>query len=77
MFFPHEIALLVAVGLPIAVVVGVNLILAVTGETGTLLLPTLRPWPSVLTPVDVTPSSTSEPAPETDAANDPALRQAA
>ena len=50
MDFLHEYALLVAVALPVAVVGVINLVLAVTGESGTLLLPSLRDYPSIEMP---------------------------
>ena len=50
MDFLHEYALLVAVALPVAVVGVINLVLAVTGESGTLLLPSLRGYPSIEMP---------------------------
>ena len=45
MEFLHEYSLLIAVALPVAVVVVINLLLALTGESGTLLLPSLRGYP--------------------------------
>ena len=39
--FANEFSLLVAVALPVAVIVGINALLAATGEKGTLLWPSL------------------------------------
>lgn len=61
MDFVHEYALLVVVALPVAIVAGLNVILAVSGESGTLLLPSLKPFPSVDFAVAV--ESTPEVAP--------------
>lgn len=47
MFAIHEIALLVAVALPVAAIVALNLWLFVFGERGTLLLPHLGRFPAV------------------------------
>jgi hypothetical protein len=47
MNFIQEFALLIAVGLPVATIVGYNLVLAALGESGTLLLPSLRPYPAL------------------------------
>ena len=43
----HEVAFLAAVLLPVGVVALLNLVLAVTGESGTLLLPSLRRFPTL------------------------------
>jgi len=52
----NEYSLLIAVAMPVVVIVGINLILALTGETGTLLLPSLRGYPAIdLTHVEATP----------------------
>ena len=45
MDFLQEYSLLIAVTLPVAVVAVTNLLLALTGESGTLLLPSLRGYP--------------------------------
>jgi hypothetical protein len=45
-----NVGLLVAVATPVAVVVVMNALLALGGESGTLLLPTLRAYPAVLDP---------------------------
>ena len=55
----HEFWLLIAVAVPVAAVVVVNLALALTGERGTLLLPTPASFPAVPMP-DV--EETVEPA---------------
>ena len=41
MDFTQEFALLVVVVLPVAVIVVTNVVLSLTGESGTLLLPSL------------------------------------
>jgi hypothetical protein len=43
----NEYALLAAFLLPVGVLGALNLLLALTGEAGTLLLPTLRSYPRV------------------------------
>ena len=59
--FLHEYALLIAVGLPVAVVVGIQVYLFVCGERGTLLFPSLRPYESI----DITePAIVDQPEPE-------------
>lgn len=50
MDFFHEYALLIAIALPVVVIVLIDLALALTGERGTLLLPSLGPFPSVPMP---------------------------
>ena len=45
-----NVGLLVAVATPVAVVVVMNVLLALGGEKGTLLLPSLRGYPTVLDP---------------------------
>jgi len=75
MFARHEIALLIVVVLPLAVIVGIDAYLVLHGETDTLLLPGFFPFPSI----ELDP----EPGPETvheAAAAEPtreALREAA
>ena len=63
MEFLHEYSLLVAVALPVAVVVIINILLALTGESGTLLLPSIRGYPVSrdLPLIEATPEA---PAPE-------------
>jgi hypothetical protein len=46
MKFIQEYSLLIAVATPAMVIVGIQIWLFVTGERGTLLLPSLRPFPS-------------------------------
>lgn len=58
MEFLNEYSLLVVVALPIAIVAGLNLVLGMTGESGTLLLPSLRGYPAVEIPrVETTPEA--------------------
>ena len=47
MFLFNEYALLVAVATPVVVMVGLNVYLAMREETGALLLPSLRAFPSI------------------------------
>jgi hypothetical protein len=44
-------------------VVGINFVLAITGESGTLLLPSLRGYPVVETPRIETAPEAAEPVP--------------
>ena len=44
MMFTHEIAELTVVVLPVAIIAISNVALALTGETGTLLLPSPALW---------------------------------
>jgi len=44
--YPHEIALLVVVVTPVIVVAGIDVYLALHGETETLLLPRILAFPS-------------------------------
>lgn len=48
MEFINEYGLLVAIATPVAVVAIINVMLAFGGESGTLLLPTLKDYPAVL-----------------------------
>ena len=43
----HDIALLVAVAIPVATVVALNVLLTVAGEKGTLLIPVSGPFASI------------------------------
>ena len=60
MGFFDEYGLLVAIATPVAVIGLVNVLLALGGETGTLLLPTLKGFPSVL---QAAPAPIAEPMP--------------
>jgi len=44
----QEYALLVAVSLPVIVIVAIQVFLFISGERGTLLLPNLRPFASIV-----------------------------
>ena len=46
MFF-QEYGLLVAVAVPVVVIVGMQVVLFIAGERGTLLLPSLKPFESI------------------------------
>ena len=48
MEFINEYGLLIAVATPVGAIACINLLLAFAGERGTLLFPSLRPYPSVL-----------------------------
>ena len=48
MEFINEYGLLVAVATPVAVIGLINVVLALAGESGTLLLPSLKGYPPVL-----------------------------
>ena len=56
-----EYAFLAAFLLPVGVLGAMNLVLALTGETGTLLLPTLRAYPKV--DLQESAAAVAEPAP--------------
>ena len=45
--FFQEYGLLVAVAVPVAVIVAMQVLLFIAGERGTLLLPSLRPFESI------------------------------
>ena len=61
----HEIALLVAVAIPVAAVLGLNIFAALGGEEGTLLLPVPHPFASiVLAEEPVAEEHAMEPQPE-------------
>ncbi len=56
MEFLNEYSLAFAVALPVGIIAGLNVILAITGESGTLLLPSLRGYPAIEIPrVEATP----------------------
>ena len=48
MGFMNEYGLLIAIATPVAAVALINALLALGGETGTLLLPSLRPYPTLM-----------------------------
>jgi hypothetical protein len=80
----QEYALLIAVAIPVLAVVGLNAFLWLCGERGTLLLPSLATFPSMLEGGDsavrvdgLTTSSTGGDAPRVAAANDEHAREAA
>lgn len=59
----QEYALVFAVAIPIVLIAGINMFLVLTGERGTLLLPTPMPMPSNgPAPVDVQPARAAPPA---------------
>lgn len=60
----NEYSLLVVVALPVAITAGINVALALSGESGTLLLPSLRPYPKIEIPrIEAAPEAASpEPA---------------
>lgn len=63
MEFVNEYALLIAVVLPVGVVAGLNVALALSGESGTLLLPMPRRLPPVETGgADANPAASPVPS---------------
>lgn len=68
MEFENDYLLLIAVGLPMATIVLMNVLLAATGEKGTLLLPSLKPLPKV----EVDARETEPAAVDAPAATEPA-----
>lgn len=78
MEFVNEYALLIAVVLPVGVVAGLNVALALSGESGTLLLPMLKPLPPVETGgADATPTASPVQAQSVPANREERLRRAA
>ena len=58
MEFLNEYSLLIVVAAPVAIIAGINLVLAMTGESGTLLLPSLRGYPAIeILRVETTPQA--------------------
>ena len=56
----NEYSLLIAIATPVVVVVAINLVLALTGESGTLLLPSLRGYPAIEVPrIEASPEATA------------------
>jgi hypothetical protein len=65
-----EYALLFVVALPVALILAMNLVLFLEGESGTLLFPSRAPFPAIpMDEIDVTPALTSS-AVALEAAND-------
>lgn len=56
----QQVALLVAVAIPVVVVVGLNVFLAFFGERGTLLLPRLARYPRIELENEPAPEATAE-----------------
>lgn len=77
MNFIQEYALLVAVAVPVATIVGYNLVLAALGESGTLLLPSLRPFPTSALPPPETVAPAIRAEADVGAANEVLHREAA
>jgi hypothetical protein len=74
MNFVQEYALLIAVALPVVAIVGLNVFLAMTGESTTLLLPGRMSFPSI--PLE--PAAVAEPATQSvESSNDPLEKLAA
>lgn len=66
MEFLNEYGLLIAIATPVGAVALVNVLLALGGERGTLLLPSLRPYPSVAAQASIViaePEAGEQPAP--------------
>ena len=57
MNFFQEYSLLIAFAVPCLAILGINVFLMLSGEEGTLLLPTLRPFPTVPAIAAETPST--------------------
>ena len=70
----QELALLLAVSVPVLTVAGYNLVLAFLGEEGTLLLPSLRPYPSIGVALRESPARTGRTG---ESANEEFRREAA
>jgi hypothetical protein len=73
----QEYALLIAIAIPMVLIAGINMFLALTGERGTLLLPIPEPLatPGVM-PTDVQPASCAPPM-AMQPANDARVREVA
>lgn len=70
MEFMSEYALLFVVALPVALILAMNVVLFLEGESGTLLFPSRAAFPTIaMDEVDVTPALTSA-AVAIEAAND-------
>ena len=66
----NEYALLFVVAMPVALILAMNLVLFLEGESGTLLFPSRAPFPAIaMDEIDVTPALTA-PAAAVEAAND-------
>jgi hypothetical protein len=63
----NELAFLAAFLLPVAVLGAINLLLALSGESGTLLLPSLRGYPKVELEGAAAPAAEPVPARTSDA----------
>ena len=67
----NEYSLLIVVAAPVAIIAAINLVLAMTGESGTLLLPSLRGYPAIEIPrVEATPDAAAPEAGEAAEASD-------
>lgn len=77
MNFIQEFALLIAVAVPVATIVGYNVVLAALGESGTLLLPSLRPYPTLDRPAPEAVSPAIPGRTGADVANEEFHREAA
>lgn len=73
----QEYALLIAIAIPMVLIAGLNMFLALTGERGTLLLPIPEPLatPAVM-PMDVQPARSAAPM-SMSPANDARVREVA
>ena len=63
MNFFQEYSLLIAIAVPSLAILGVNAFLMLTGEEGTLLLPSFRRYPPIRTTTDVSPAGAAATAP--------------
>jgi hypothetical protein len=71
-----ENAQLIAVAVPVLTLVAMNLLLALGGERGTLLLPSAGPFEAARRAANAVPAATARERAETPA-NDPDFRRAA
>jgi hypothetical protein len=74
--FLENYAQLLAIATPVLTLAGMNLLLALGGERGTLLLPSAAPFGTVTRAANTVPFAAAPAAPEAPA-NDPVFRRAA
>jgi hypothetical protein len=75
--FSHEYALVFAVALPVVVILGINAALWLSGERGTLMMPSAKPIPHVVMPTVAVPAEQLANALSLAANLAPAMRQRA
>jgi hypothetical protein len=74
--FIENYAQLIAIAAPVLTLVAMNLLLAIGGERGTLLLPSAGPFRTAMLAANTMPAHAASQAPGM-AANDPAYHRAA